>query len=77
MVESLNNSQSFGSRWFARGNMMRALKVALVVGTALTMINQGDQIWSGTMPPVWKILLTYLVPYLVSSYSGAQALKQR
>ncbi|MEP2989744.1 MAG: nitrate/nitrite transporter NrtS [Parasphingorhabdus sp.] len=65
------------SRWFERSNMARALKVAIVVGTVLTAINQGDQILSGNIPPVWKVLLTYLVPYLVSSFAGAQAIKKR
>lgn len=64
---------SFWSRWFARANLVRAIKVALVVGTLLTAINQGDQIIAGMTPPLWKILLTYLVPYLVSSYAGAQS----
>ncbi|GAB5486697.1 MAG: hypothetical protein Pars2KO_02670 [Parasphingorhabdus sp.] len=53
--------------------MLRALKVATLVGTILILINQGDQILAGNMPPFWKVLLTYLVPYLVSSYAGAQA----
>lgn len=54
---------------------MRALRVAAIIGSILTLINQGDQIWAGNMPPVWKVILTYLVPYLVSSYAGAQATK--
>lgn len=73
MNGSLNRNVPFLSRWFARSNLLRALKVAIIIGTILILINQGDQIWAGNMPPFWKILLTYLVPYLVSSYSGAQA----
>ncbi len=76
MDGSLNNNRSFRSLWFDRTNMIRAVKVALVVGTILTLINQGDQIWAGNMPPVWKILLTFLVPYLVSYYAGGQAAKE-
>ncbi|WP_299324171.1 nitrate/nitrite transporter NrtS [Parasphingopyxis sp.] len=53
----------------------RAFKVALVIGTLLVAINQGDVIMAGTMPPIWKILLTYLVPYGVSSYSTAALLR--
>lgn len=49
-----------------------ALKVALVVGTCLNAINQGSAIWHGA-PVDWpRIALNYLVPYLVSSYSGAK-----
>ena len=40
-----------------------ALKVALVVGTILVLINQGDLLLSGGYPPLWKLLLTYMVPY--------------
>jgi len=54
-----------------RDTVMRALKVAVFVGTALIAINQGDVILSGTVPPVWKVALTYLVPYGVSTYSAA------
>lgn len=52
----------------------RALKVSAIVGTVLTAINQGDLIAAGGFPPIWKIALTYLVPYCVSSYSTAALL---
>ena len=49
-------------------------KVALVVGTLLNLINQGDAVFGG--PPVnWlKLTLTYAMPYLVSTY-GAVAFR--
>jgi hypothetical protein len=48
--------------------------VALVVGTALNLINQGDAI-VGANPVNWpKLLLTFAMPYIVSSY-GAVALQ--
>ena len=45
---------------------------ALVVGTVLTAINQGDAIVAAALTPVllWKIPLTYFVPYAVSTYSA-------
>ena len=50
----------------------RALKVALLVGTALNLINSGDALLAGHLPPhAWKIPLTYLVPFAVSLYSSA------
>ena len=49
----------------------RAVTVSAIVGTSLTLINQGDLILSGALPPAWKVMLTYLTPYLVSSYSAA------
>jgi len=45
----------------------RALRVALVVGTALTLINQGDRLIAGLAPSWIKMALTYLIPYCVST----------
>jgi hypothetical protein len=52
----------------------RALRVALVVGTVLFLINQVDIVLSGDLTPLvaFKIGLTYLVPYSVSTYSALQ-----
>ena len=57
----------------------RASRVALVVGTVLTAINQGNAIVGGhaTAELLWKIPLTYLVPYLVSTYSTLGAVRTR
>jgi hypothetical protein len=54
----------------------RSLKVAVIVGTALVAINQGDALLAGTITPelMWKIPMTYLVPYVVSSYAAASAI---
>ena len=44
--------------------------VALLVGTILNVINQGDAIFTGA-PINWvKVVLTYLVPYAVSTYGA-------
>lgn len=53
----------------------RALKVALVVGTILVAINQGDAVLNGTLTleHCVKIGLTYCVPFLVSTYSSVKA----
>lgn len=49
-----------------------ALKVALVVGTCLNLINQGGAVWH-SLPIDWpRLAMNFLVPYLVSSYSGAK-----
>jgi hypothetical protein len=47
----------------------RSLAIALVVGTLLTAINQGNVILSGDLPGAlaWKIPLTYAVPYCVAT----------
>jgi hypothetical protein len=46
------------------------LVVALIVGTILNLINQGDTIVAGLPLDVAKLLLTYLVPYCVSTYGA-------
>jgi hypothetical protein len=53
----------------------RAIKVALIVGTILMVINQGDVLLSGhlTMLVASKIGLTYTVPFAVSTYSALAA----
>lgn len=66
----------FRDALIARRTISRALKVCSVVGTILMVINQGDLIVSGKFPPLWKIFLTYLVPYCVSSYSTAMLLAE-
>ncbi|RMF68441.1 MAG: hypothetical protein D6740_10620 [Alphaproteobacteria bacterium] len=55
-----------------RGIILRGLRVAAVIGTLLTLINQGDLMLAGHWPPLWKLLLTYAVPFGVSTYSAAQ-----
>lgn len=64
-------AMSFGAALTAPVTVKRALKVCAIVGTILVAINHGDVIAAGGAPPVWKIILTYLVPYSVSSYSPA------
>jgi hypothetical protein len=52
--------------------LLRAVKIALLVGTLLMIINHGDRILTGAMAPEhWlKVLLSYFVPYFVSTYSN-------
>ena len=57
---------------------LRAITVSLVVGTALNLINSGDALLAGHLPPhAWKIPLTYLVPIAVSLYSSAAERRRR
>ena len=55
--------------------LRRAVYISLVVGTILTIINQGDVLLAGAITPlvVAKILLTYAVPYSVSTFSALSA----
>jgi hypothetical protein len=60
----------------ADGIPRRSLYVAVIVGTILNLINQGDALL-GYADVNWvKILMTYCVPYLVATY-GAVSYKLR
>jgi hypothetical protein len=52
--------------------LLRSLLTALVVGTILVGINQGTTLAAGDFPAslAWKIPLTYLVPFCVTSWGG-------
>lgn len=53
----------------------RALIVSIVVGTILNLINQGDALFAGA-PLNWgKLILTFIVPYLVSTHGAVSAQK--
>jgi hypothetical protein len=55
---------------FSDGIPFRSCCVALVVGTILNLINQGDALF-GAMTINWtKVVLTYVVPYMVSTYGA-------
>ncbi len=54
----------------------RSFYVALIVGTILNVINQGDALLGYTDVNWAKMLLTYCVPYLVATY-GAVSYKLR
>jgi len=48
----------------------RSLLVALVVGTVLNLINQGDALLSGGRIDWARFLLNFVVPYCVSTYGA-------
>lgn len=50
--------------------------IALVVGTLLNLINQGDALLLGGELNYLKIALTYCVPYLVASLSSWVTLRR-
>jgi hypothetical protein len=57
----------------------RSLRIAVVVGTLLTAINQGGVILTGAWTPslAWKIPLTYTVPFVVAMWGALSSLRQR
>ena len=48
----------------------RSLIVALIVGTILNLINQGDVLFGGGRLNLWKLILTFAVPYAVATYGA-------
>ncbi len=52
------------------GTPKKAIVTALVIGTLLTAINHGDVILSGQAPAIWKVILTYFVPYCVTTWGA-------
>ena len=57
--------------------VMNALRISLIVGTALALINHGDAVLRGSVETeqVVKLLLTYMVPYCVATYSAVKAIQ--
>ena len=74
-----DSTQGFFSLAFSGEVVLRALKVALIVGRILALINHGGKFFSLSLTgeSVLKIILTYLVPYCVSTYSAVKALQER
>ncbi len=69
--------QGFFSLAFSKQVAPKALKVALFVGTMLALINHSEKIIAitFTQQDIFKIFLTYLVPYGVSTWSAVEAIK--
>jgi hypothetical protein len=58
--------------------LRRSALTALVVGTILVAINQGTVLAVGEFPPslLWKIPLTYAVPFIVASWGALSNSRQ-
>jgi hypothetical protein len=61
-------------RWWSYavtgGVPRRSFAAAIVVGTILNLINQGDALFAGRPLDWTKLILTYLVPYCVTTYGA-------
>ena len=55
-----------------RPMLRRSLLIALVVGTILLAVNQGDVLLGAAWPRalLWKVPLTYLVPFVVATWGA-------
>ncbi|MDD5336492.1 MAG: nitrate/nitrite transporter NrtS [Rhodoferax sp.] len=56
----------------SRRIVANALRIALLVGTVLNLVNQGGAIISGSGVSWLHLVLNYAVPYCVASYSAAR-----
>ena len=54
---------------------IRGIVVAAIVGPLLTLINQWEAISGQTPLVIWKIVLTFIVPFCVSYISSRMALR--
>ena len=48
----------------------RSLTVAIIVGTILNLINQGDVLFGAAPFNLTKLMLTFAVPYAVATYGA-------
>lgn len=79
MIPRMNEAPRYRSplrRAFAGLVVRRSILVAIVVGTILNIINQGDAILAGQKIDLVKMLLTFAVPFCVSTYGAYQAFRQ-
>ena len=71
-------SHSFFCIATRRSVMTRAAKIASIVGTVLILINHSDTIMmnKGDWTTLLKCMLTFAVPYCVSTYSSVMAIRE-
>ena len=62
-----------------RAILRRSIVTCLIVGALLTVINHGDELIRGEFDSTmaWQIGLTFLVPFVVATVSGAAAVRSR
>lgn len=70
-MQDTSRTLSFIDAAFSIGLVKRSIVTTIVVGSLLNLINQGQVIWGDTELVWTTFILTYLVPYCVSTYSGA------
>ncbi|MFB9148255.1 nitrate/nitrite transporter NrtS [Roseovarius ramblicola] len=59
----------------SRAIVVRSIRIAIVVGTVLNLINQGDAILGTAESDLAKAGLTYCVPFFVAMYGALSATK--
>lgn len=62
-------------RTFAWPGARRSLPVAALVGSLLNLINQSDALTGDAPLVLWRLPLTYVVPFAVTSYGSYAAFR--
>jgi len=70
MTQNTPNKSSLLHQIFGGGTPRKAFITAMIVGTILVAINHGDDILMGHSLEIHKIILTYCVPYLVTTWGA-------
>lgn len=73
-----NVTSSFISLALSKKVAQSALKVSVIVGSLLALINHGGALldMDVSVDRMFQILLTYLVPYCVSTFSAVKAIQE-
>ena len=71
------NKKGFMTLALSSQVLFSSLKVSVVVGSLLVLINHGDKLilTSFSYGDILKILLTYSIPYGVSTWSAVKAIQ--
>lgn len=74
-----DSRRSLISYCLERPTLLFSIKMALVVGTLLAIINHGQAIVTGhfTSDRLFPLILTYCVPFAVAMYSQIQGKRER
>lgn len=54
----------------SRRFVLNSLKIALVVGTLLNLVNQGSALFGDAPVSWWHLLMNYGIPFCVAYYSA-------
>eukprot|EP01023_Acetabularia_acetabulum_P049422 TRINITY_DN5275_c0_g4_i1.p3 TRINITY_DN5275_c0_g4~~TRINITY_DN5275_c0_g4_i1.p3 ORF type:complete len:131 (-),score=16.86 TRINITY_DN5275_c0_g4_i1:171-563(-) len=61
------------------GAPIRSVFVSLIVGSCITLVNSGNEMFAGCPPVWWEVVLNFFVPFTISIISSSitkvQALK--
>lgn len=57
--------------------LIRSTKICIIVGTVLNLINQPEALFGDEPLLLWKVVLTYAVPFMVATYGAMSALRDK